>query len=236
MIFYNLYIYIICTIYVWTIIIQRNEGIIFTEIRFSLGYLQTNCFGLTSRLKCFEQIVFNQVTAAIHMTHFVKNLGDKLVDIRSVGQNKVCLENNRSHKQTNAGTDKNHPKQILATSYNSSLDLLHSSSCWCCAWKWKWSIYILQFFKSVCFCSKILFNHVHAHFSWSFVFTCIISKNFDLTVPWFYICKTCFSWKGAVSVGGASWLPHPPTAALPFGYITSSTRTRRGGSCLKDDI
>ena len=29
------------------------------------------------------------------MTHFVKNLGDKLVDVHSVGQNKVCAENNR---------------------------------------------------------------------------------------------------------------------------------------------
>ena len=140
--------YIICTLYVWTFTIQGTEGIIFTEIRFSLEYLQTNGFGLTSRLKCFEHIVFNQVTAAIHMTHFVKNLGDKLVDIHSVGQNKVCLENNRSHKETNAGTYKNHPKQILTTSYNSSLDLLHSSSCWCCAWKWKWSLYIYIFFNS----------------------------------------------------------------------------------------
>ena len=52
----------------------------------------------------FEQIVLNQVTAAIHMTHFVKNLGDKLVDVHSVGQNKVCAENNRSHKETKAGT------------------------------------------------------------------------------------------------------------------------------------
>ena len=54
--------------------------------------------------KGFEQIVLNQVTAAIHMTHFVKTLGDKLVDVHSVGQNKVCAENNRSHKETNAGT------------------------------------------------------------------------------------------------------------------------------------
>ena len=56
--------------------------------------------------KGFEQIVLNQVTAAIHMTHFVKNLGDKLlvVDVHSVGQNKVCAENNRSHKETNADT------------------------------------------------------------------------------------------------------------------------------------
>ena len=40
------------------------------------------------------------------MTHFVKTLGDKLVDVHSVGQNKVCAENNRSHKETNAGTKK----------------------------------------------------------------------------------------------------------------------------------
>ena len=32
----------------------------------------------------FEQIVLNHVTAAIHMTHFVKNLGDNLVDFHSV--------------------------------------------------------------------------------------------------------------------------------------------------------
>ena len=54
--------------------------------------------------KGFEQIVLNQVTAAIHMTHFVTNLGDKLEDVHSVGQNKVCAENIRSHKETNAGT------------------------------------------------------------------------------------------------------------------------------------
>jgi hypothetical protein len=38
------------------------------------------------------------------MTHFEKNLGDKLVDVHSVGKNKACAENNRSHKETNAGT------------------------------------------------------------------------------------------------------------------------------------
>ena len=54
--------------------------------------------------KGFEQIALNQVTAAIHMTHFVKNVGDKLVDVQSVGQNKVCAENNRRHKESNAGT------------------------------------------------------------------------------------------------------------------------------------
>ena len=42
--------------------------------------------------KGFEQIVLNQVTEAIHITHFVKNLGDKLVDVHSVGQNRVCAE------------------------------------------------------------------------------------------------------------------------------------------------
>ena len=54
--------------------------------------------------KGFEQIVLNQVTAAIHVTHFVKDLGDKLVAVHSVGQNKICAENNTSHKETNAGT------------------------------------------------------------------------------------------------------------------------------------
>ena len=54
----------------------------------------------------FEQIVLNHVIAAIHMTHLVKNLSDKLlvVDVHSVGQNKVCAENNRNHKKMNAGT------------------------------------------------------------------------------------------------------------------------------------
>ena len=44
--------------------------------------------------KGFEQIVLNQVTEAIHIhiIHFVKNLGDKLVDVHSVGQNKICAE------------------------------------------------------------------------------------------------------------------------------------------------
>ena len=46
------------------------------------------------------------------MTHFVKNLGDKLVDVHSVGQNKVCAENNRSHKETKAGT-----KEIIQNQY-----------------------------------------------------------------------------------------------------------------------
>ena len=84
--------------------------------------------------KGFEQIVLNQVTEAIHIIHFVKNLGDKLVDVHSVGQNKICAEEkNRSHKKANADTSKNHPKETFTTSYNSSLDLLHSSSCWCWA-------------------------------------------------------------------------------------------------------
>ena len=50
--------------------------------------------------------MLNQVAAAIHMTHFVWNLSDKLVlvDVDSVGQNKVCADHNRSHKETNAGT------------------------------------------------------------------------------------------------------------------------------------
>ena len=43
------------------------------------------------------------------MTHFVKNLGDKLVDFHSVGQNKACAEKSRSHKETNADT----PKEII---------------------------------------------------------------------------------------------------------------------------
>ena len=42
--------------------------------------------------KVFEQIVLNQVTEAIHIIHFVKNLGDNLVDVHSVGQNKICAE------------------------------------------------------------------------------------------------------------------------------------------------
>ena len=42
--------------------------------------------------KGFEQIVLNQVTEAIHIIHFVKDLGDKLVDVQSVGQNKICAE------------------------------------------------------------------------------------------------------------------------------------------------
>ena len=42
--------------------------------------------------KGFEQIVLNQVTEAIHIIHFVKNWGDKLVDVHSVGQNKICAE------------------------------------------------------------------------------------------------------------------------------------------------
>ena len=91
-------------------IIQGNEGIIFTEVRFSLGY--------SWHTDCFEQLVFNQVTAAIHMTHSVKNLGDKLIYVHSVGQNNVCPENNRSHKETNAGTYKSHPKQVLTYTYN----------------------------------------------------------------------------------------------------------------------
>ena len=59
------------------------------------------------------QIVLNQVTAAKHMIHLVKNLGDKLVDVHSVGQNKVCAENSRNQKETNAGTQRNHPKKYL---------------------------------------------------------------------------------------------------------------------------
>ena len=42
--------------------------------------------------KGFEQIVLNQVTEAIHIIHFVKDLGAKLVDVHSVGQNKICAE------------------------------------------------------------------------------------------------------------------------------------------------
>ena len=67
--------------------------------------MQTNCFGLKSSLKgLWANCIANQVTAAIHMTHFDKNLGGKLVDVHSVGQNKVCAENSRSHEETNAGT------------------------------------------------------------------------------------------------------------------------------------
>ena len=42
--------------------------------------------------KGFEQIVLNQVTEAIRIIHFVKNLSDKLVDVHSVGQNRICAE------------------------------------------------------------------------------------------------------------------------------------------------
>ena len=42
--------------------------------------------------KGFEQIVLNQVTETIHIIHFAKDLGDKLVDVHSVGQNKICAE------------------------------------------------------------------------------------------------------------------------------------------------
>ena len=42
--------------------------------------------------KGFEQIVLNQVTEAIHIIHFVKDLGYKLVDVHSVGLHKICAE------------------------------------------------------------------------------------------------------------------------------------------------
>ena len=49
------------------------------------------------------------------MTHFVKNLGDKLVDVHSVGQNKVCAENSRSRK----GNECRHLKKSSKTNtYN----------------------------------------------------------------------------------------------------------------------
>ena len=43
--------------------------------------------------------VLNQVTEAIHIMHFVKNLGDKLLDVHSVGQNKICAEEKKQESQ-----------------------------------------------------------------------------------------------------------------------------------------
>ena len=61
--------------------------------------------------KGFEQTVLNQVTEAIHIIHFAKNLGDKLVDVHSVGQNNICAEKKRgAMKTTNADTWKKSSK------------------------------------------------------------------------------------------------------------------------------
>ena len=49
--------------------------------------------------KGFEQIVLNQVTEAIHIIHFVKDLGDKLVDVHSVGQNKIYAQKKKQEPQ-----------------------------------------------------------------------------------------------------------------------------------------
>ena len=96
---YSLYIYI----YVFCKLSQ------FTKIRESHGNTVWDICKPTVLVwnpvwQGFEQIVLNHVTAAIHMAHFGKNLDGKLVDFRSVGQNKVCAEDNRSQKETNAGT------------------------------------------------------------------------------------------------------------------------------------
>jgi hypothetical protein len=64
----------------------------------------------------------NHVAAAIRRAHVVKNIcvTTRLVHVHSVGQNKVCAGDNRTcHKETNAGAERNHPKQILTRPYGS---------------------------------------------------------------------------------------------------------------------
>ena len=74
--------------------------------------------------KGFEQIVLNQVTEAIHIILFVKNLGDKLVDVHSVGQNKICAEKNRSHEKRMQT-----PQKIIQSKHLQHLTTAH----WTCS-------------------------------------------------------------------------------------------------------
>ena len=58
------------------------------------------------------------------MTHFVKTLGDKLVDVHSVGQNKVCAEKTGLIKKQMQA-----PKKIIQNKYIQHLTTAH----WTCS-------------------------------------------------------------------------------------------------------
>ena len=60
--------------------------------------------------KGFEQIVLNQVTEAIHIFWGGKNLGDKLVDVHSVSQNKICAEKKQEPQENECRHLKNSSK------------------------------------------------------------------------------------------------------------------------------
>ena len=75
--------------------------------------------------KGFEQIVLNQVTEAIHIIHFVKNLGDKLVDVHSVGQNKICAEEKTGATKKRMQT----PQKIIQRKHLQHLTTAH----WTCS-------------------------------------------------------------------------------------------------------
>ena len=118
------------------------------------------------------------------MIHFVKNLGDKLVDVHSVGQNKVCAENNRSHKETNAGNPKKSSKtntyiilqqliglapqqQLLVSGMNMEIIYIHSlvlQVCFAFVWTFCLTMFMLIFLG-------LSFLHVWCLF---FIFTCVL--------------------------------------------------------------
>ena len=120
-----------------------------------------------------EQIVLNHVAAAIRRAHVVKNICvTRLVHVHSVGQNKVCAGDNRTcHKETNAGAERNHPKQILTRPYDSFAGLAPQQqllvldmtmvSCWQAAIQEM--ISILQLFNSSRFCLHLCFITLTLH-------------------------------------------------------------------------
>ena len=120
--------------------------------------------------KGFEQIVLNQVTEAIHIIHFVKNLGDKLVDVHSVGQNKICAEKKTGSIKKRMQT----PQNIIQSKHLQHLTTAH----WTCSTAAAVGVghengnHLYTFFNSSSLFAFVLnkFNHVTAYFSLSFVF------------------------------------------------------------------
>ena len=115
----------------------------------------------------------NHLAAAIRRAHVVKNIFvTRLVHVHSGGQNKVCAGDNRTcHKETNAGAERNHPKQILTRPYDSFAGLAPQQqllvldmtmvSCWQAAIQEM--ISILQLFNSSRFCLHLCFITLTLH-------------------------------------------------------------------------
>ena len=119
--------------------------------------------------KGFEQIVLNQVAEAIHIIHFVKNLGDKLVDVHSVGQNKICTEKKTVAIKRRMQT----PQQIIQRKHLQHLTTAHWTRSTAVGVGHENGNNLYTFFNSS---SLLAFlqnknNHVTAYFSLSVVFS-----------------------------------------------------------------